>query len=38
VHDVTAVRDFLEVRDALRGVAKVSEDLRLDESLRREGA
>jgi dihydropteroate synthase len=38
VHDVTAVRDFLEVRDTLRGVAKVSEDLRLDESLRREGA
>jgi dihydropteroate synthase len=36
VHDVTEARDFLTVRDALRGVVKVSEDLRLDESLRRE--
>jgi dihydropteroate synthase len=37
VHDVAETRDFLSVRDALRGVVKVSEDLRLDESLRREG-
>ena len=36
VHDVAEVRDFLEVRDALRGLANVFEDLRLDESLRRE--
>ena len=36
VHDVAATRDFLSVRDALRGVVKVSEDLRLEERLRRE--
>ena len=38
VHDMAEVRDFLAVRDSLRGVVKVSEDLRLDESLRRESA
>jgi dihydropteroate synthase len=37
VHDVAETRDFLQVRDALRGVVKVSDDLRLDEGLRREG-
>jgi dihydropteroate synthase len=36
VHDVAETRDFLAVRDALRGVVKVSEELRLDEGLRRE--
>jgi dihydropteroate synthase len=36
VHDVAETRDFLDVRDALRGVVKVSDELRLDESLRRE--
>lgn len=38
VHDVAGTRDFLAVRDALRGVAKVATDLRLDESLRRESS
>jgi dihydropteroate synthase len=36
VHDVAETRDFLDVRDTLRGVVKVSEELRLDEGLRRE--
>jgi dihydropteroate synthase len=36
VHDVAETRDFLDVRDALRGAVKVSNELRLDESLRRE--
>jgi dihydropteroate synthase len=36
VHDVAEVRDFLTVREALRGTAKVPEDLRLEEGLRRE--
>jgi len=36
VHDVAKVRDYLDVRNALRGVVKVSDDLRLDEGLRRE--
>jgi dihydropteroate synthase len=36
VHDVAETRDFLDVRDTLRGVVKVSEGLRLDEALRRE--
>jgi dihydropteroate synthase len=36
VHDVAEVRDFLSVREALRGTAKVPEDLRLEEGLRRE--
>jgi dihydropteroate synthase len=36
VHDVAKVRDYLDVRDALRGVVKVSDDLRLDHTLRRE--
>jgi dihydropteroate synthase len=36
VHDVADTRDFLDVRDTLRGVVKVSEELRLDEGLRRE--
>jgi dihydropteroate synthase len=36
VHDVAETRDFLDVRDTLRGVVKVSEELRLDEELRRE--
>jgi dihydropteroate synthase len=36
VHDVREVRDFLTVRAALRGEAKVPEDLRLDEGLRRQ--
>jgi hypothetical protein len=33
---VAKVRDYLDVRNALRGVVKVSDDLRLDEGLRRE--
>jgi dihydropteroate synthase len=37
VHDVQETRQFLSVRGALRGVVKVSGDLRLDTSLRREG-
>jgi len=37
VHDVEETRQFLSVRSALRGVVKVSGDLRLDTSLRREG-
>jgi dihydropteroate synthase len=37
VHDVAETRDFLAVRGTLRGVVKVSGDLRLDESLRRQG-
>jgi dihydropteroate synthase len=37
VHDVAGTRDFLSVRGALRGVVKVSGELRLDEGLRREG-
>jgi dihydropteroate synthase len=37
VHDVQETRDYLAVRDALRGVVKVSDELRLDEGLRREG-
>jgi dihydropteroate synthase len=36
VHDVAEVRDYLDIRNALRGVVKVSDDLRLDEGLRRE--
>ena len=36
VHDVREVADFLRVRAALRGEAKVPEDLRLAEELRRE--
>ena len=36
VHDVAEVRDFLTVRAALRGEAKVPEDLRLAEDLRRQ--
>ncbi|HET8672792.1 MAG TPA: dihydropteroate synthase [Thermoleophilaceae bacterium] len=36
VHDVAETRDYLRVRDVLRGVAKVPEDLRLEEKLRRE--
>jgi dihydropteroate synthase len=36
VHDVADTRDYLEVRDALRGVVKVSDDLRLEDGLRRE--
>ncbi|MDX6650096.1 MAG: dihydropteroate synthase [Solirubrobacteraceae bacterium] len=36
VHDVAATRDFLAVRDALRGDANVDDGLRLDEHLRRE--
>ena len=36
VHDVADTRDFLDVRDALRGVVKVSEELRLHQDLRRE--
>ena len=36
VHDVAEVRDFLTVRAALRGEANVPEELRLDESLRRQ--
>jgi dihydropteroate synthase len=36
VHDVADTRDYLRVRDVLRGVAKVPEDLRLEEKLRRE--
>jgi dihydropteroate synthase len=38
VHDVAEVRDFLRVRAALRGVTKVSDELRLDHRLRRENA
>jgi dihydropteroate synthase len=38
VHDVQETRDYLAVRDALRGVVKVSDELRLDEGLRREGS
>jgi dihydropteroate synthase len=38
VHDVAEVRDFLTVRGALRGQAKVAEDLRLEDGLRRESA
>jgi dihydropteroate synthase len=38
VHDVAEVHDFLTVRVALRGQAKVAEDLRLAEGLRRENA
>jgi dihydropteroate synthase len=37
VHDVADTRDFLAVRGALRGVVKVSGELRLDAALRREG-
>ena len=37
VHDVDETRQFLSVRGALRGMVKVSGDLRLDTSLRREG-
>jgi dihydropteroate synthase len=36
VHDVAETRDYLAVRGALRGVVKVSDDLRLDDGLRRE--
>jgi dihydropteroate synthase len=36
VHDVAEVRDFLTVRAALRGEAKVPEDLALAEDLRRQ--
>jgi dihydropteroate synthase len=36
VHDVSDTRDYLRVRDVLRGTANVPEDLRLAESLRRE--
>jgi len=36
VHDVADTRDYLRVRDVLRGTAKVPEDLRLEEKLRRE--
>jgi len=36
VHDVADTRDYLRVRDVLRGMAKVPEDLRLEEKLRRE--
>jgi dihydropteroate synthase len=36
VHDVAAAADFLAVRAALRGDAEIEEELRLDESLRRE--
>ncbi len=38
VHDVAEVRDFLTVRAALRGEAKVPDDLQLEESLRRQRA
>jgi dihydropteroate synthase len=38
VHDVGEVRDFLTVREALRGEANVPGDLHLDESLRRQRA
>jgi dihydropteroate synthase len=37
VHDVAATADFLRVRATLRGETPVAEDLRLAESLRREG-
>jgi dihydropteroate synthase len=36
VHDVAATRDYLAVRDALRGDAEVQDDLRLAEALRRQ--
>ena len=36
VHDVRATRDFLALRDALRGERPVAADLRLDPALRRE--
>ncbi len=36
VHDVAGTLDYLRVRDVLRGAAKVPEDLRLEENLRRE--
>jgi dihydropteroate synthase len=36
VHEVAEVRDFLTVRGALRGEANVPQDLRLEESLRRQ--
>jgi dihydropteroate synthase len=36
VHDVAAVRDFLTVREALRGEREVAPDLQLDPALRRE--
>jgi dihydropteroate synthase len=36
VHDVAAVRDFLDVRAALRGEREVAPDLALDPALRRE--
>ncbi|MBN1529446.1 MAG: dihydropteroate synthase [Thermoleophilaceae bacterium] len=38
VHDVAAVRDFLDVRAALTGDAELSQELRLAEELRREPA
>ena len=38
VHDVAAVRDFLDVRAALRGERELSPELRLAEGLRREPA
>ena len=38
VHDVAAVRDFLDVRAALRGERELSQELRLAEELRREPA
>ncbi|MGZ4201061.1 MAG: dihydropteroate synthase, partial [Thermoleophilaceae bacterium] len=38
VHDVAEVHDFLAVRAALRGEAKVPDDLQLEESLRRQRA
>jgi dihydropteroate synthase len=38
VHDVAEVRDFLDVRERLRGLVKVSGDVRLEERLRRERA
>ena len=36
VHDVAAAADYLAVREALQGDAKVAQGLRLDEALRRE--
>jgi dihydropteroate synthase len=36
VHDVQATRDFLAVREALRGKRPVPPELRLDPALRRE--
>jgi dihydropteroate synthase len=38
VHDVAAVRDFLDVAAALRGERELSQELRLAEELRREPA